>query len=283
MNRYLLGVFIVLVLTSCSYFKNTEATNAIVTLDEYTLTKAEIAALLPKNYTPEDSTAIVEAFINQWAIDRLMFERSLENIPKEEQERLDELVEKYRIELYSQTYLQDLTLQKLDTTLSNSAIIKYYANHKQEFRLNDDLIKFKFVHLTPSLNNVAAVERLFNNNSPSAKRALDSMSVNFKGSFLNDSVWNRKSALLERVSGITPLNEDSYIIGGRYSKLEDSLSVYLVRVNAVLKRGEVAPLEYIKPTVKEVLINRKKLSYLKRKEKELLNDAISSDKLQIKK
>lgn len=283
MNKFLTALLLVVLTTSCSYFKSSDLGDSVVTLDGYSLTKEDITGLLPENYTPQDSIKIVEAFINQWAIDRLIFERSKDNISKEEQEKLDVLVERYRIELYSQTYLQDLSLQKLDTALSNNAIIKYYANNKEQFRLSEDLIKFKYVQLSPTLNNIAQIEKLFNSNSPASKRALDSMSVTFKGSFLNDSVWNRKGALLERVSRITPDNEASYIIEGRYTKLEDSVSVYLVRVNSMLKRGETAPLEFIKPTVKEVLINRKKLSYLKKIQKEILDDAISSDKLKIHK
>ncbi|MDP5077429.1 MAG: hypothetical protein NWQ19_05010 [Nonlabens sp.] len=281
MNKIITGIAVIFLLQSCSYFKNTGNTDGFVTLEGYSLSKDEIAALLPDNYTPEDSAKIVDAFIDQWALDRLIFERSKDNIAKDDQEKLDELVEKYRIELYSQTYLQDLTLQKLDTALSNNAIIKYYGDNKQQFRLSEDLIKFKYVHLTTTLNNVAQVERLFNSNSKASKRELDSMSVNFKGAFLNDSIWNRKGALLERVSRITPDNENSYIIAGRYSKLEDSVSVYLVRVNDVLKRGEIAPLDFIKPTVREVLLNKNKLRYLKKIQNEILDDAKSSDKLKI--
>jgi len=280
-HKFITGIVFICTVCSCSYFENSDAGDGFVTLDGYTLSKAEVAALLPYNYTAQDSAKIVDAFINQWALDRLIFERSKDNIPKDEQVKLDELVEKYRIELYSQTYLQDLSMQKLDTALSNNAIIKYYANNKSQFRLSEDLIKFKYVQLTTTLNDVAQIERLFKNNTAAAARELDSMSVNFKGSFLNDSIWNRKAALLERVSRITPDNESSYIIAGRYSKLDDSVNVYLVRVNELLKRGDIAPLEFIKPTVREVLINKRKLTYLRKIQKEILDDAISRDKLKI--
>lgn len=283
MNKIITGIVLISLICSCSYFGDSGNRGGYVTLDDYTLSKAELAALLPDNYTPLDSAKIVDAFINQWALDRLIFERSKDNIPKDEQVKLDELVEKYRIELYSQTYLQDLSVQKLDTALSNNAIIKYYANNKSQFRLSEDLIKFKYVRLTTTLNNVAQVERLFKSNTAAAKRELDSMSVNFKGSFLNDSIWNRKAALLDRVSRITPDNESSYIIAGRYSKLDDSVSVYLVRVSELLKRGDIAPLDFIKPTVREVLINKRKLTYLKKIQKEILDDAKSSDKLKVNK
>lgn len=283
MSKILGIVFLSFLITSCSYFKSSEPSDAVVTLNDYTLTKNEIDALLPGDVTPQDSTKIVEAFINQWAIDRLIFERSIDNISKDEQLKLDELVEKYRIELYSQTYLQDLAQQKLDTTLTASKIKKYYEANKNQFRLSEDLIKFKAIQLTKSLNDVAAAERLFRSTNPESQRTLDSLSVNFKSSFLNDSVWNLKKNLLERVGSITPANEYNILVPNKYSKLEDSVSVYLVHVKEFLKRGDVAPLEYIKPTVREILINKRKLLYLKKIQKEILDDAISSDKLKIKK
>ncbi len=283
MSKALAIFFTSFFMTSCSYFRNTEPSDAVVTLNDYALTKAEIDALLPEDVTPEDSTKIVEAFINQWAIDRLIFERSIDNISKDEQLKLDELVEKYRIELYSQTYLQDLAQQKLDTTLTASKIKKYYEANKNQFRLSEDLIKFKSIQLTKSLNDVASAERLFGSTKPESQRMLDSLGVNFKSSFLNDSVWNRKVALLDRVSAITATNENTILVPNKYSKLEDSVSVYLIHVKEILKRGDAAPLEYIKPTVREILINKRKLTYLKKIQKEILDDALSNDKIKIKK
>lgn len=270
------------VVTSCSYFKDEDNKDAVVQLDEYVITNDELKKLLPEGYTKEDSTRIVTDYINQWATDRLLYNRAKENISLKDQTQLENLIEQYRIELYAQMFMRDLTLQKLDTALNDKAIQKYYEGHKQEFKLNEEIVRFKYIHLSNTVNNISQAEKLFNSNTDQAINDLDSLSTDFKSSMLNDQAWNRKSTFMQRIESINSENVDSYLVSGKYSKIQDSLGVYLIRVREVLRRGDIAPLPFVKPTVKEILINRKKLQYMRELEKELLNDAIENDKLKIK-
>jgi hypothetical protein len=48
-----------------------------------------------------------------------------------------------------------------------------------------------------------------------------------------------------------------------------------------LRRGEQAPLSYVNPTIIQILRNQRKLAYIKKIEKDLLNDAIESNRFKI--
>ena len=55
---------------------------------------------------------------------------------------------------------------------------------------------------------------------------------------------------------------------------QDSLALYLIKINNYKKADDYAPLDYIYSRIKEVIINKKRLDYLNKIDKELIGDAI---------
>jgi hypothetical protein len=177
--------------------------------------------------------------------------------------------------------LQELIKQNLDTSIPKAAIRDYFKERKEEFVLNEDLVKFRYLSLDKTYSRRDEVKDLFEKGDRKSLEILDSISLGFRTYSLNDSIWVKKSILLDRILPMNAANEDEYIIPGRSWELEDSLGVYLVRFKDVLRRGEQAPLSYVNPTIKQILQNQRKLAYIKKIEKDLLNDAIKSNRLKI--
>ncbi|GAK94748.1 hypothetical protein JCM19298_323 [Nonlabens ulvanivorans] len=282
MHKLFYYIAFLLLLNSCEYFQQAQPIDAVVMVGDAYLSQEDIENLLPEQYTKEDSAIIVSSYINNWATERLLMQNARKNISLSQQEQLDKLIEKYRFELYSQAYKQELTKQNLDTLIKSTAVENYFKEHQKDFKLNEDLVQFRYIQLDPLYADVDMVDKLFNKGTEDAFNKLDSLSLGFKSHFLNDSIWVQKNIVFNRVTTITPSNEERYIKDNKYWKLEDSVGVYLVRFNNVLRRGDNAPLSYVKPTIKQVLLNRRKLNYIKKLEKDLLDDAIKSKKFQIK-
>lgn len=275
---YILGF---LSLVSCEYFQTEQVPDAVVVLDKNYLDKSDIERLLPANYTKQDSARIVSAYVNQWATDQLLLNKAINNIDENRQQELDRLINNYKVELYAQEYLRELTKQNLDTLIKDSEIEAYYEDRNEDFKLNEDLVQFRYIQLDPLNTDLQKITKLFNKGDLPSLSQLDSLKLTYRSYFLNDSIWVKKSNLFDAMNVINPANEKYYIKENKTWKLEDSLGVYLVRFNKVLKRGDRAPLSYVKPTIKQVLLNKSKLAYIKKIEKDLLNDAINSDKLKI--
>ena len=55
---------------------------------------------------------------------------------------------------------------------------------------------------------------------------------------------------------------------------QDSLALYLIKINNYKKADDYAPLDYIYSRIKEVIINKKRIDYLNKIDKELIGDAI---------
>lgn len=279
-NFYSTGILgaLLLLATSCEYFQAKENIDVVVSLDGRYLTRSDLKALLPVNATAIDSTAIVDRYIKDWLLDVTLMRNALDNVSDQRQGQLDQLVDRYKIELYTQEYVQELTKQNLDTAISSKSIDQYYIQKKEEFILNEDLVKFRYLIMDPLYENLDRLEKGFIKGDSKSLTTLDSLKLTYKGSFLNDSIWVKKSKLFEMVPLIDPVNERNYLIVGKNWKVQDSLGLYLIHFKDILKRGDRAPQEYVTPIIKQILLNRRKLEFKKGLEKDLLQDALSRKK-----
>ncbi|BAO54141.1 hypothetical protein [Nonlabens marinus] len=281
MRKNWIYLLILGLLVSCSFFEKEVQVDAVAQIGDVYLTRAEIQSILPVEYTENDSILIVQKFIDEWATDQMLMANARQNISEEKQQNLDVLIQRYKTELYAQAYLQELIKQNLDTSVSKEAIQDYFKARKEEFVLNEDLVKFRYLWVDKTYSELDKVTNWFEKGDRKSLKILDSLSLGFRSYSLNDSIWVKKSILLDRILPITAANENEYIIPGRSWELEDSLGVYLVRFKDVLRRGEQAPLSYVNPTIKQILRNQRKLAYIKKIEKDLLNEAIESNRLKI--
>ena len=54
-----------------------------------------------------------------------------------------------------------------------------------------------------------------------------------------------------------------------------------MHIKNVLPRNDVAPLEYVKPTIKQIVINKRKIELVKTLKKDITKDAIKNKKFYV--
>ena len=55
------------------------------------------------------------------------------------------------------------------------------------------------------------------------------------------------------------------------------MALYLIKINKYKKANEYAPLDYIYVRIRELITQRKRINYIKKIEKELIDEAISKN------
>jgi hypothetical protein len=98
---------------------------------------------------------------------------------------------------------------------------------------------------------------------------------------LNDSIWIKVSQVLNKIPVITTENKSELLKKSNFIQLKDSLGVYLMQINDVLLRNSIAPLEYVKPTIDQIVINKRKLELIRELEKDITKDAIKNKQFEI--
>ena len=55
----------------------------------------------------------------------------------------------------------------------------------------------------------------------------------------------------------------------------------MAKVTGVLDVNDIAPLSYIEPTIEQVLLNRRKLDYIRNLETEVIDEAIKDNEFEV--
>lgn len=269
-----------LAVVSCSYFQPAETEDIMARVNDHTLTRQQVVEALQNNGVT-DSASFVQNYINNWATDQLLLDGALRNLPKDDQEAFEVLVSSYRSDLYTRYYKDALINKQLDSIVSDDEAATFYINNKENFILNEPLVQFKFIQVNSDYQDIKTLKSFFTGTEEVDSYALDSLKFQYKNYFLNDSTWVKQQVVIEQINPINKENANKLLKKTNFLQLRDSLGLYLIAVKNTLERNDNAPLEYVRPTINQIIKNKRKLALIKRLEKEIKDDAIKNKQFEI--
>ena len=278
----LLSLCLLSLLLSCKGFWGGDDDREIVARvgDSY-LYADEIEALMAIRGTTEDSAVFVTNYINNWAVKQLLVSKAQINLPESKLEEFERLVSNYRTDLFTGAYKEALASQDEDTVITAQQMQSFYEEKKENFKLKEKVVQLRFIELPKRFLNKSEVTRRLKQFDPEDVEYLDSVGIQFKKLNFNDSLWIPVSRVLDEIGPLTLDNETRYLKNSQFFELEDSLGVYLVKINGVLQVNDIAPLSYISGTIEQVLRNRRKLEYLKQLETEIIDEATKNNEFEV--
>ncbi|SHG40355.1 peptidylprolyl isomerase [Winogradskyella jejuensis] len=280
-SKFLKIVFVFVALYSCDRFSADPDKNAVARVNDVYLYKEDIQKIIPEGASKSDSTLLANGYINDWASRILLLEKAKLNLPDTQQENYNSLIKQYETDLYTKAYLEALVKRSIDTSITDEEALKVYETNKESFKLNDELLKFRYLSLPQNAINLEDIKSKFRAFDNEDKIYLDSIAVQFKSYTLNDSVWVRASQVLEKIPVANQSNKNQLLKKSNFIQLKDSLNLYLIQIKDVLLRNDYAPLDYVKPTVKQIIVNKRKLELIKEIENEITKDAIKTKQFEI--
>jgi hypothetical protein len=280
MNKTFLTIISLIVLCSCDFINQDNLDTPIARVNDSYLYKKDIKNLIFENTSKDDSTLIVTNFINRWATKQLLIDQSIINLTQEKQDAYNNLVNQYKTDLYIEAYKSSIVAKQLDSIITFEELEKFYNQNKENFKLNDNLLKIRYIHIDENFSNTKELVEKFKRFDSIDKNELTKLSIKFKAFNLNDSIWI-KNDLLIRVLPVLKQNNIQVLKKTNFTQLQDSLGVYLVKIEAVLKTNDIAPLSYVKPTIEQIVINKRKQEILKKIEKEITIDAIKNKNFEL--
>ncbi len=273
-------ILLTIILVSCGYFEKAPEEAVVARVNDEYLYKSDIEKLISENASPEDSTLIVNNYINRWATQKLLIGQAKINLTSDKLTRFDKLVEEYKNDLLTDAYKNVIVGQQLDSTITEQEYGEYYTENAENFKLNTTLLKMRFVQLPINYEGLNTVKEKFSRYNDADKEVLSGHTFKFSSSNLNDSVWIKKDVLLEELPILGTAREEVFR-KSNFSQIQDSLGVYLVKIEDVLSPNEIAPLSYIRPTLRQIILNKRKLELIKKLETDITRDAIENNKFEI--
>ncbi len=280
MKFLILLIFSVAVFSSCNNFSQEEEKTAVARVNKAYLYEKDIEKLIPENTTPEDSTIIVNNYITRWATQQLLIDQARINLTEDKLLKFDKLVQEYQNDLLTEAYKNAIVSKQLDSVITNKEYEDYYEANKENFKLNDVLVKMRYLQLPINYDGLPGIKEKFNRYNKKDREILTTQDFQFKSYNFNDSTWVEKAALLRALPVLND-NSEQVLKKSNFSQLQDSLGVYLVKIENVLNPNDIAPLSYIKPTLQQIILNKRKLELIKKLETDITKDAIKTNNFEI--
>ncbi len=270
-----------MILISCRNSDTSTDSKAIARVDNVYLYADDLKDLVAPGTPKKDSLAIVKDFINRWATQQLLFKKAEINLNKDKQKEFEKLLEQYKIDLYTKAYLEEMVIRTVDTTITETDLETYYAKYKNNFKTTDDLVRLRFINISKSNTKMNQIKAYFGSGKPKDKENLKKIAINFKNYALNDSVWVDMPQVYEKLPFVNQDNKLKYIQSGVYFQYQDSTDIFLVKVLNVAPKNSISPYQYIKPTLKQIIINERKNNLIQQLKKEITDDALNNDDYEI--
>ncbi|MDO1500159.1 peptidyl-prolyl cis-trans isomerase [Winogradskyella maritima] len=281
MRKRVIIIILISLLGYVSCKKDDRSEGAIARVGDNYLYTEDVQNLLPANVSDDDSVQIVTSYINKWASNLLLLDNAKLNLEEDKQARFEQLVNQYKVDLYTKSYLEALVKKNIDTAVNASETEAYFEANKESFKLNDELLRLRYISLPQNAVNLSDLKTRFQRFNSEDKKVLDSISTQFRAYSLNDSIWVRASQVIEKVPALDTGDKDQLLKKSNFIQLKDSLNLYLMQINDVLLRNDYAPLEYVKPSIKQIVINKRKLELIKQLENDIRTDAIKNKQFEV--
>jgi hypothetical protein len=274
-------ILVCILFISCDFLglqkKDISVRKPIASVHNNYLYTEDIKLLIPKNIEKNDSLVFTRSIINSWAVKQLLLKKAEDNNTQNDNSEINNLVKDYRQALLINGYKERLIKQQLDTLIEQQEIIDYYKLNSKNFRLNEELIKTRYLHFSNDLIDRKEVVKSFKKGTIEDLEELEIKQLTFKQMMLNDSVWTPLENVLLKI----PFSRINLLKKTKLLQKEDSLGLYLVTIKDVLLRNQIAPLSYIKPTIKQMILHQRKLQLIRDLEKIILKDAIQNKSYKI--
>lgn len=281
MLKSFLIVSIFFLMISCNSSSSDAKQGVLARVNDTYLYKDDIKNLIPEGTSTQDSIDIVKNYIDRWASQKLLIDVAEVNLGKEARDTFDVLIKQYKVDLYTKAYLEEIVRRSVDTIVSDAEMKNYYDENKVNFKTNGMLVQLRYINFQKDNPKFETIKSKFFDFQKKDKKFWETYKLQFKNFALNDSVWVEMSPIYNKLPFINPDNKEQYIVAGKKIEKSDSLNVYLVKIKNVIEKNQIAPFVYLKPTLKEVILNKRKLQLIKKFERDITDDAIKAKKYEV--
>ena len=280
-NIFLALSLLSLLFLSCDLSKSKDKETPLARVNDAYLMVEDIDLSEFKGLTPKDSLLQVQTKLRNWATQQLLIDGATLNLEEQQQQDFEALVEQYRTDLYTSAYLEALVKRNLDTSITDTELSMVYNKNKELFVLKESLIKLRYINIESNISNIKEIKQRFKRYNTEDQAILDTISIQFNSFFLNDSIWIKADQVVSKIKPLQKGFNKLLLKKPNFIQLNDSLGLYLIQINKVLAPRSQAPIEYVLPTLRQIIINQRKLKLIGQLKNEIVNDAIKNKKFEI--
>lgn len=274
-------IFGFLILAGCSKYKDSNGRVVVARAGESFLYLDELPVMSGVSNSAEDSISIVRNYIDRWIKKELLFMKAEVNLSAEYQAEINQKLEDTRENLMIYQYQQQMIYQRMDTTVSETEIEKYYNDNIETMKLSAAIVKALFIKIPVEAPNIDRVRQWYRSNSQQDLQNLESYCYQFAEKFDDfGEDWLNLNFLLRELP-VEVTDPARFLANNSYFEAQDESFYYFVSFRDSKKKGEEAPLEFLSGNIKNIILNNRKIEFLQELENGIYNEALRENSFRI--
>lgn len=275
--RYLFCIITAFVLLAfgCTEAVDHKGKTPLVQVGDNYLYMEDVMAVTPPGISEKDSAEMADRYIKNWIDDMLLYAKAEGNIPDDA--GINELVNSYRRELITHTYIEQIVSQEVENLIPDSEVEEYYNENKDAFLAVEPYIKGLYIKVPKTASGISQVRQWYKDGS---ERSVDKIekyglrnAVDYE--YFYDR-WRSVNDFFLRLP--TDADKEKNNIGkNKNIELSDSAFYYFLHIEDYLGKGEVLPLEYAGKDIREIIMNNKRVEFITKMKKDLYDEACDNN------
>ena len=276
--KYYLILFAAFV-QSCNFFSSADDV-VVAEVGAKKLYNSDITGIVPTGISSEDSILLINDYIRKWVRNELMVQKAEENLTIDQKNLAKEL-EEYRNSLIIFRYKNELMSQRMDTFITDNMIEKYYFDNESDFKLSKNIVKAIFLKIPAEFANSRQLKTMCNDTSDEGLAAIRDYCLQYAKAFdIFIEQWVDFDVVIRNIP-IEIENHEQFLTRNNIIEHNDNEHYYLVSIHDYKLKNEIAPLGYIRGNIKDLIINRRKIEFLKQIEDNVYTEGIRQNKFKI--
>jgi hypothetical protein len=248
--------------------------------DSY-LYKDELVGIIAPGTPAEDSTKLVEAYINSWIRKQLLIQEASRKIDINEAQ-VERKILDYRYSIIAYEYQTYYIKQHLDTAVSDSEIEQYYKGNIDNFVLKQNIVQGTFIKIPKNAPRTQKIKELIFSTREKDQNELKSYCLSFSVAYhISGSNWVVYDELVKNSPLAESPNKIQFLKSNPYYETADDNFLYFLRIAQYRISDNVSPLEFVKDDIRNIILNKRKVELAKQLEEEVYRYALDQHEFEI--
>jgi len=244
------------------------------------LTKKEVAQATTGAKNQEDSFFLATKFVRSWMKRQVLIyqaNQQLGQLSEEQQKLIDTYEGDLQIHELRKKYVKEISKMEITET----DLFAYYQSNKKNFELKENIVQLEFIKIPNQYKNMEQSWKHFKRNKRNKRNELVQYVQQNDGFQFNDTnKWLRFVDVLKEIP-INTYNEEHFLSNNKFIRIKDQSFTYFVRILNFKIKDDLSPFAFENEKIKEILINKRKISFLDSIENKMIRDAIQNNKLKL--
>lgn len=265
-------------LSACSLLADRD--EPVARVGDRQLTMKELSGYIPDYLDATDSALWADDYVKKWVQRELLLLKAEENLKPEMKDITKEL-EEYRNSLLVYRYKNELVHEKMDTTVTDATIQKYFDEHRESFILNRNIVKAVYIKIPVQVSNPDNIKDLCLSENKEKQAKLNEYCMSYAKAYdrFNDQ-WVAADLVLKNTPAVIK-DQNEFLERNRYVESTDMNYYYIVCIRDYRLSGQVSPVEYVHDEIGNLILSKQKIEFLKQIEKDIYKEGIDNNKVKL--